>query len=74
MSALENDIIEVLLKHNIVNEHSLRDYRIKTDYKKYREDGLTGKEARIKLSEENNLGLKTIEYILYNKKQNSEDS
>jgi len=69
MSELENEIIQVLIKHKIINEESLRDFRIKQKYTKLRSEGLTGKEARILLAEEYFVSEKTIQHILYAKKK-----
>lgn len=68
MSALEKDLIDLLLKHNVVDEHSLRDYRIKSKYKELRKEGMSGIKARKNLADQFNIGLKSIEYILYSKK------
>ena len=67
---LENDLINVLVKHSVIPEHATRYFKITKRYKYLREKiGMKGSEARQLLAEENNLGLKTIEYILYGKKK-----
>lgn len=69
MSELENDIIDLLVKRGVVNEHSLRDYQIRKRYKELRAKGMKSKEARLKLAEEFRTGEKNIEDILYVRKK-----
>ncbi len=68
MNELEKELISVLLKHNVIDEHSLRNYRVRTRYKLLRDEGMSGKEARQKLADEECTSEKTIQYILYGKK------
>ncbi len=72
MATTEQDIIQgiinLLIEHDVVNAQALRDFRVKTRYKLLREQGLSGKEARLKLAEEEFTSEKTIQYILYGKK------
>lgn len=69
MSEIEKDLIEVLIKHDVIDEDSLRDYRIRKRYKFLRDiERKKGKEAREILANEFNLSEKTIEYIIYLKK------
>jgi hypothetical protein len=67
-SNFTNDLIKLLVKHGLVNKLALRDYRVKRRYKILREQGMSGKEARLKLAEEELTSEKTIQYILYGKK------
>lgn len=70
MSELVNDILEVLIKHQVVDKRSLRNFLVRQRYSElYTVNKMKSKDARRKLSEEFNLGEKTIEYILYLQKQ-----
>jgi 3-methyladenine DNA glycosylase AlkC len=69
MSEFVKDIIEVLVKHKMVNEHALRDFRVKQRYRELRKNGVSGKEARAMLAREERISEKTIQYILYGKKK-----
>ncbi len=68
MEKVIEEIIEVLITNKIINRHALRDFLIKRKYRELRESGMTGKEARRKIAEEEHLSEKAIEYILYGKK------
>lgn len=70
MSELINDILEVLIKHNVVDKRSLRNFLIRQRYSElYGNKKMKSKDARRQIAEEFNLGEKTIEYILYLQKQ-----
>ncbi|MBA4405705.1 hypothetical protein C0389_00355 [bacterium] len=70
MSKLENDLIEALLKNDVINERLMRDFQIRKRYKYLREvEKLKGKEARLKLVDEFMTGEKNIEDILYSRKR-----
>jgi len=70
MSELVNDILEVLIKHQVVDKRSLRNFLVRQRYSElYTIKKMKSKDARRKLAEEFNLGEKTIEYILYLQKQ-----
>jgi len=67
MKSLEQDIIDVLIKHKRIDEHSLRNFRVKTRYKELRELGMSGKDARSKIAKEEFISEKNVQYILYRK-------
>ena len=70
MSELINDILEVLIKHNVVDKRSLRNFLIRQRYSElYGIQKMKSKDARRQIAEEFNLGEKTIEYILYLQKR-----
>lgn len=58
-------VINKLIEEGDINEDSLRDYKIKRRYKILRENGLSAKEAREKLTNEFNRADKTIQKVLY---------
>ncbi|MEW6196683.1 MAG: hypothetical protein AB1521_16165 [Bacteroidota bacterium] len=71
MNELINDLLDVLIKHNIVDKHSLRNFLIRQRYKDlFVNQKMRSKEARRQIAIEFNLGEKTIEYIIYLQKQN----
>lgn len=62
------DLLEVLVKHNVIPQAvltSLRNEKIKISYRCLRNEGKTGKEAREHLANINFLSEKQIETILY---------
>ncbi len=70
MSELITDILEVLLRHNVVDKRSLRNFLVRQRYSElYDSQKMKSKDARKKIADEFNLGEKTIEYILYLQKQ-----
>ena len=64
---LKLDLLKVLVKHNIIPENFVRNEEMKIEYKKMRAEGLSGKQARIKLSEIHFMSIKNVEAILYGK-------
>lgn len=66
-SALILDILEVLEKHNVLPAYLLRNERIKVEYKKMRQEGVSCKKAKEDLSDRHNVSVKTIEVIVYGK-------
>jgi len=70
MSELEKDLLELLVKHNVVDESSLRNHLIRTQYKLLREkENMSGKEARKVIANRFNTSEKNVEYILYMQKK-----
>jgi len=70
MNDLINDILEVLIRHNVVDQRALRNFQIRQRYYElYQIQKMKSKDARQILAEEFNLGEKSIEYILYLQKQ-----
>lgn len=69
------DILELCTKHGYLPPTIVRNFKIQQEYKDLRENGITGKEAREKLSEQYCVGIKNIEFILYgkSKKMNQTD-
>lgn len=65
---LETELLELLNKHNQLGNYS-RNKTIREKYKQMREGGMSGKAARKKLAEEFFLSEKTIETVLYKKKE-----
>ncbi|MEW6196806.1 MAG: hypothetical protein AB1521_16790 [Bacteroidota bacterium] len=67
---LINDMLEVFLKHNVVDKTSLRNFLIRKRYAElYYNQKMKSKDARKLIAEEFNVGEKTIEYILYLQKK-----
>ncbi len=69
---LTTDLLEVLVKHELVPSSvltALRNEKIKIEYKKLRDNGRAGKEARAELADKNFLSEKQIETILYGNKK-----
>ncbi len=64
------DILSVCAKHKYLPENFVRNFKIQAEYKELRLNGMTGKEAREKLSSEYCTSIKNIESILYGKKNN----
>lgn len=70
MSELITDILEVLIRHNVVDKRSLRNFLVRQRYSElYDRQKMKSKDARKQIADEFNLGEKTIEYILYLQKQ-----
>ena len=68
MSEFENDLLKVMIKHKVIDEVSLRNFRIRDRYLYLREvESKTGKAARTQLASEFNMSEKNIEHILYGK-------
>lgn len=66
---LHIDLLEVFVKHRIVPQISLRNERIRHEYKAMKDEGIKAKAARIFLSEKYFLSEKNIESILYGKRK-----
>jgi hypothetical protein len=69
---LHIDLLEVFVKHRIVPMISLRNERIRQEYKTMKDEGIKAKNARIFLSEKYFLSEKNIESILYGKRKKLE--
>jgi len=65
---LHIDLLEVFVKHNIVSQTSLRNEKIRYEYKKMKENGMKAKDARSFLADKYFLSEKNIESVLYCKK------
>lgn len=71
MNELIDDLLDVFIKHNVVDQRSLRNFLIRKRYTElYQIQKMKSKDAHRKLVLEFNLGEKTIEYIIYLQKQN----
>ena len=71
MNELINDLLDVFLKHSVVDKRSLRNFLIRKRYTElYQIQKMKSKDARRQLAVEFNLGEKTIEYIIYLQKEN----
>lgn len=64
------DILESCVRHGYLPETFVRNFRIEAEYKDLRAQGMTGKEARERLSETYCTSIKNVEHILYGKKKN----
>ena len=64
------DILHVCSKHGYLPENFVRNFKIQTEYKELRLNGMPGKDAREKLSDDYCTSIKNIEFILYGKKNN----
>lgn len=64
----KTELLQLLDKHNQIGNYS-RNKSIREKYKKMRDEGMTGKAAREKLSEEFFSSEKTIETVLYTKNE-----
>jgi hypothetical protein len=62
------DLLKVLVNHGIISEYAIRNEIIKNEYRELREIGIRPTEARESLSEKYCIGLKSIEGIVYKKK------
>lgn len=62
------EIVEVLVKYKIFPATRLRDLKIRLDYKKMREQKISGKKARQLLAEKHYVSIKTVEKALYGKR------
>ena len=67
---LRFDLLRVLVKHGILPETFLRNEEIKNTYAELRETGVKGKDAREQLADKYFISAKSIEFILYGKKNN----
>jgi hypothetical protein len=67
---LHIDLLEVFVKHQLVPEISLRNEKIRMEYRQMKEEGIKPKDARFSLAEKYFISEKNIESILY-KKRNS---
>jgi len=66
MNDLVGDILLVLIKHNVVDEQSLRNFLIRKRYHElYDNQKMRSKDARTIIADEFHIGEKTIQYILY---------
>lgn len=67
---LIDDMLEVFLKHNVVDKNSLRNFLIRKRYAElYHNQKMKSKDARKLIADEFNIGEKTVEYILYLQKK-----
>jgi hypothetical protein len=62
------DILDVLVKHNVVDRHSLRNHEIRRRYRELRFKGVSCKKSRETVASEFSLTEKSIEQIIYSKK------
>ncbi len=70
MNEFTKDLLDVLVKHNIVDKRSLRDFLIRQRYSElFDVQKMKGKDARKQIANEFRLGEKTIEYIIYIQKR-----
>lgn len=63
------DMLEVLSRHGVVGPLVYRNEKIRIEYKLLRTRGIKGREAREILAEQNSIDAKTVESILYSKKE-----
>ncbi|MEW6196686.1 MAG: hypothetical protein AB1521_16180 [Bacteroidota bacterium] len=71
MNELINDLLDVLIKHNIIDKYSVRNFLIRKRYSElYQNQKMKSKDARRLIANEFNLSEKTIEYIIYLQKRN----
>lgn len=59
------DLMEVFVRHSLVPASHLRNLKIQQEYDELRKSGIPGKEAKEQLSQKYFLGIKSIEYIIY---------
>ncbi|MEW6507200.1 MAG: hypothetical protein AB1432_05585 [Bacteroidota bacterium] len=64
------DILSVCAKHKYLPDNIVRNFKILSEYKELRLNGMSGKDAREKLSNDYCTSIKNIEFILYGKKNN----
>lgn len=69
---LHIDLLEVFVKHKIVPEISLRNERIRQEYREMKESGIKPKYARASLAEKYYVSEKNLESILYTRKRTKE--
>lgn len=70
INELIDDMLEVFLKHNVVDKNSLRNFLVRKRYVDlYQNQKMKSKDARKLIAEEFNIGEKTVEYILYLQKK-----
>jgi hypothetical protein len=69
---LHIDLLEVFVKHRIVPQISLRNEKIRHEYKTMKEEGVKPKDARASLAEKYYVSEKNIESILYPRRKNPE--
>lgn len=62
------DILRVCTKHGYLPDTIVRNFKIQVEYKELRYMGMSGKDAREKLSNDYCTSIKNIESILYGKK------
>jgi len=62
------DVMKVMVEHNLLSDTVLRNEKIRFEYKQLRKSGIKGKDARDQLAEQYCIGVKSIENILYGKK------
>lgn len=73
MDKLINEILDMLIKNNVVNPLSLRNFTIRQRYHElYHVRKMKSKDARKQLADEFNLGEKSIEHILYLQKKDNQ--
>jgi len=63
------ELLEVFVKHNVVPDIVLRNERIRLEYAKMKDDGIKPKTARANLAEKYFISEKSVETILYYKKE-----
>jgi hypothetical protein len=61
------EVVECLIKREIINRHAVRNFFIKKDYAEMRKN-LSPSDSKRLLMDKYNLGFKTIEYIVYQSK------
>ena len=71
---LHIDLLEVFVKHRIVPQISLRNEKIRCEYKTMKEEGVKPKAARASLAEKYFISEKNIESILYGRRKELEFS
>jgi hypothetical protein len=65
------DVLSVFTKYKYLPNNFVRNFKIQIEYKELRDSGMSGKEAREKLSNDYCTSIKNIEFILYGKKNNA---
>lgn len=65
---LHIEILEVLVRHKVVPETIFRNEKIKMEYEKMKRDGIKPKEAKAFLAEKYFISGKSLDTILYTKK------
>ena len=60
-----NDILEVCNKHELLPINYIRNFKIKKRYEELVSSGLHCKDVREKIADEFCIGIKLVEYIIY---------
>lgn len=62
-----HELFNLFVKHNIVLDYHLRDFKIKLKYNELIQKGMRSKDARFQVADEFFLSEKTIQKIIYSK-------